>query len=96
MKRGPPYSPQILTGCRPAEIHQIHIRPADFFTSNPALDVPSAKNKTSVIVPCCGERGGEKAVDSRGKEGTAQNDAVAHLQGSGPDLTVEGAGAHVK
>ncbi|KAL2754121.1 hypothetical protein ACRALDRAFT_2043193 [Sodiomyces alcalophilus JCM 7366] len=80
----------------PVEIHQINIRPADFFTSNPALDVPSIKNKTSVIVPCCGERQDEKAVDSKGEEGTVQKDAAAHLQGPGPDLTAEIAGAHIK
>ncbi|KAK5636912.1 hypothetical protein RRF57_012624 [Xylaria bambusicola] len=37
----------------PVEIHQTHIRPADFFTSNPALDMPRRRNETSVIVPCC-------------------------------------------
>ena len=35
---------------RPVEIHQLHIRPSDFFTANPALDVPSTKNQASVLV----------------------------------------------
>lgn len=33
--------------CRPVEIHTIQLKPADFFTRNPAIDVPSAKNVTS-------------------------------------------------
>lgn len=31
----------------PAEIHQIHLRPTDFFTANPSIDVPSNKNISS-------------------------------------------------
>ncbi|OAQ89679.1 copper amine oxidase 1 [Purpureocillium lilacinum] len=38
----------------PVEAYQIHLRPADFFTSNPALDVPSTRNQSSVLVQCCG------------------------------------------
>ncbi|KIW99532.1 uncharacterized protein Z518_11271 [Rhinocladiella mackenziei CBS 650.93] len=34
----------------PVEIHQLHLRPADFFDKNPALDVPSNKNLGSVEV----------------------------------------------
>lgn len=41
----------------PVEIFQLMIRPADFFTENPALDVPSSKNGASVVVgkssDCC-------------------------------------------
>ncbi|EAU36792.1 copper amine oxidase 1 [Aspergillus terreus NIH2624] len=41
----------------PVEIFQLMIRPADFFTENPALDVPSSKNGASVVVgkssECC-------------------------------------------
>ncbi|KAI1614032.1 copper amine oxidase 1 [Exophiala viscosa] len=33
----------------PVEIHQLHIKPADFFTENPAIDVPSSKNEASVL-----------------------------------------------
>ncbi|RVX71422.1 Copper amine oxidase 1 [Exophiala mesophila] len=33
----------------PVEIHQIHIKPADFFSENPAIDVPSNKNLASVL-----------------------------------------------
>ncbi|KAI1366672.1 copper amine oxidase [Xylaria arbuscula] len=53
----------------PVEIHQFHIRPADFFTSNPALDMPGSANKTSVIVPCCSK---EDAVSHL--QGTADGD----------------------
>jgi primary-amine oxidase len=33
----------------PIETHQIHLKPADFFTKNPAIDVPSTKNQTSIL-----------------------------------------------
>ncbi|EKD12478.1 copper amine oxidase [Drepanopeziza brunnea f. sp. 'multigermtubi' MB_m1] len=33
----------------PVEIHQLHLRPADFFTANPAIDVPGSKNTPSVL-----------------------------------------------
>lgn len=34
----------------PVEIHHVTLRPADFFTANPALDVPSNKNMASELV----------------------------------------------
>ncbi|OAA57834.1 copper amine oxidase 1 [Akanthomyces lecanii RCEF 1005] len=38
----------------PAERFTLHLRPVDFFNSNPALDVPSKKNMASVLVDeCC-------------------------------------------
>ncbi|PLN82053.1 putative copper amine oxidase [Aspergillus taichungensis] len=39
----------------PVETFQLMIRPSDFFTANPALDVPSDKNGASVVVEggCC-------------------------------------------
>lgn len=40
----------------PVEIHQIHLRPTDFFEQNPSIDVPSSKNMASQEVPkgsCC-------------------------------------------
>ncbi|KAE8349589.1 copper amine oxidase [Aspergillus coremiiformis] len=39
----------------PVEIFQLMIRPSDFFTENPALDVPSSKNVSSRVVQseCC-------------------------------------------
>ncbi|ROT34472.1 copper amine oxidase [Sodiomyces alkalinus F11] len=82
----------------PVEVHHVNIRPADFFTSNPALDVPSFKNKASVIVPCCGGRQDLKAANanSEAEEGTVQRDAAAHMQGPGPDLAAGDVGAHVK
>ena len=36
---------------RPVEILELHIKPADFFTANPALDVPGNKNIASVYAP---------------------------------------------
>ncbi|KAK8000722.1 copper amine oxidase [Apiospora arundinis] len=65
----------------PVEIHQVHIRPADFFTSNPALDVPSTKNETSVLVS------GSSCCDDKSKKATTQQEEpVSHMQGSGPDV----------
>ena len=61
----------------------MHLRPADFFTSNPALDVPSKRNDSSVLVACCGEG---KAV---------QEDPLSHLQGGAADIDAEKAGAKV-
>ncbi|PCG96122.1 Copper amine oxidase [Penicillium occitanis (nom. inval.)] len=39
----------------PVECYQLNIRPADFFTENPAIDVPSMKNLSSQLVTssCC-------------------------------------------
>ncbi|CZT46700.1 related to peroxisomal amine oxidase (copper-containing) [Rhynchosporium secalis] len=40
----------------PVDIMQLHIKPADFFTANPALDVPSNRNLTSTLIrddSCC-------------------------------------------
>ena len=64
------------------EIHQIHLRPADFFTGNPAIDVPGTKNHTSVLAngpwkadACCENKSGEMQMDPK-----------SHMQGTGPDL----------
>jgi primary-amine oxidase len=65
----------------PVEIHQIHLRPADFFTANPAIDVPGTKNAASILAPesqsCC-------------ESGDVQQAASSHLQGTGPDLDPKG------
>lgn len=61
----------------PVEIHQLHLRPADFFERNPALDVPGVKNLSSVEVgraangQCCQENG----------TGSEQQNPLNHLQG---------------
>ncbi|KIW79218.1 hypothetical protein Z517_05830 [Fonsecaea pedrosoi CBS 271.37] len=63
----------------PVEIHQVHLRPADFFERNPALDVPGNKNIASVEVgretngECCHANG----------NGSVQADPTSHLQGTG-------------
>ncbi|KAF8862645.1 copper amine oxidase [Acephala macrosclerotiorum] len=61
----------------PVEIHQIHLRPADFFSANPAIDVPGSKNMASVLAP------GSSCCES---SGDVQKDATSHLQGTGPDF----------
>ena len=69
----------------PMEMHQIHLRPADFFERNPALDVPGTKNESSVLVQengsCCsaGEINGTNGTTN----GDVQGDPVSHLQGAG-------------
>jgi primary-amine oxidase len=35
---------------RPVEIHQIQLKPTDFFVANPSIDVPSNKNLASQLV----------------------------------------------
>ncbi|KAI1463721.1 copper amine oxidase [Daldinia caldariorum] len=78
----------------PVEIHQFHLRPADFFTRNPALDIPSTRNESSVLVPCC-DKVDDAAQDgtrqsstccSPQTDGKSQQDPVSHLQGTGPDV----------
>jgi primary-amine oxidase len=58
----------------PMERHELHIRPADFFSRNPALDVPTNRNEASVQIngskeggECCG--------------GEVQDSAETHFQG---------------
>ncbi|KAI0173666.1 copper amine oxidase 1 [Hypoxylon sp. FL1284] len=82
----------------PVEIHQFHIRPADFFTSNPALDIPSTRNETSVLIPCCDDKTDAGQVNgthqsstccsstSLRTDSTVQRNPVNHLQGTGPDI----------
>lgn len=72
----------------------MHLRPADFFTSNPALDVPSNRNEASVLVPCCGDKAADSASLEKGK--SVQDEPSTHLQGSGPDIDAQKAGAHVE
>ncbi|RYP22164.1 hypothetical protein DL765_001812 [Monosporascus sp. GIB2] len=69
----------------PCEIHQFHIKPADFFTSNPALDVPGRKNDASVLVSCCSEPASDVSVCTNADD-SVQQDPVSHLQGTGPDI----------
>ncbi|KAF4965928.1 hypothetical protein FSARC_6315 [Fusarium sarcochroum] len=75
----------------PIETQQIHLRPTDFFTSNPALDVPSTKNESSVLVSCCGN---DKTAGQE-KEPLVQENPMSHLQGGGRDIEARMAGAHI-
>ena len=40
----------------PVEIVQVAIVPCDFFEGNPAIDVPSSKNKNSQLADGCCEK----------------------------------------
>ncbi|KAI9743826.1 MAG: hypothetical protein M1818_002560 [Claussenomyces sp. TS43310] len=61
----------------PVEIHQLHIKPGDFFTVNPAIDVPGRKNEASVLADGKGEGHGECCAS-----GEQQADPLSHLQGT--------------
>ncbi|KAL7925794.1 copper amine oxidase [Trichoderma austrokoningii] len=76
----------------PVEIFQIHIRPTDFFTANPALDVPGTRNNASVLLggSCC-TSSGDKNIAAM-----AQSNPVTHLQGSAPGVAAKEAGANVE
>lgn len=87
----------------------MHLRPADFFTSNPALDVPSTRNDASVLVPCCGQETGEaettRADDNQdvksGQYGkiritSVQEEPFTHLQSGASDTDAKKAGANVE
>lgn len=87
----------------------MHLKPADFFTTNPALDVPSTRNQASMLVPCCGQKPGDQPQDDSsglkqdGKPGqphepgskSAQGEPFSHLQSGASDMGAKQAGAHV-
>ncbi|ETN44234.1 uncharacterized protein HMPREF1541_10785 [Cyphellophora europaea CBS 101466] len=62
----------------PIEKHEIHLRPADFFEFNPALDVPGNRNEASVLVDSCCHSGTNGVAN-----GEVQGQAASHLQGTG-------------
>ena len=64
----------------PIEKHELHIRPADFFERNPALDVPGQRNEASVSVD--GDGGQEDAECCNGDGGRVQESAETHWQGT--------------
>jgi primary-amine oxidase len=47
-----------FTDCehRPVEMLELHITPSDFFTKNPAIDVPSNKDLISKLANGCCEK----------------------------------------
>ncbi|KAF7506674.1 hypothetical protein GJ744_011503 [Endocarpon pusillum] len=65
----------------PVEKHELHIRPADFFERNPALDVPGQMNEASVSVD--GDGGKKEDADCcNGEGGKVQESAETHWQGT--------------
>jgi primary-amine oxidase len=67
----------------------MHLKPADFFERNPALDVPALKNPTSVLVGCCGTKlPSQPTREGHGyaNGGDVQSNAMSHMQGSGAVL----------
>ncbi|KKZ62943.1 primary-amine oxidase [[Emmonsia] crescens] len=65
----------------PIEKMEVHLRPADFFNRNPALDVPGTKNPTSVLVD-----GKDDCCSASGK---VQRAPESHRQSS-QDISVKG------
>jgi len=67
---------------RPVEIHQVHLKPTDFFAANPSIDVPSSKNTASRLVQggdCCSDKSLPILNSMNGVNGhgtTAKNGAV--------------------
>lgn len=43
----------LLPLSRPVEILQVHLTPSDFFTQNPAIDVPGEKDSGSILMSTC-------------------------------------------
>ncbi|KKP03731.1 copper amine oxidase [Trichoderma harzianum] len=74
----------------PVETFQIHIKPTDFFTANPAMDVPSTRNDASVLLggSCC------TTSSDKNKSGV-QNNPLTHQQGSAATIDAKAAGANV-
>ncbi|KZF20619.1 copper amine oxidase [Xylona heveae TC161] len=62
----------------PMESHSVHLRPVDFFTRNPAIDVPGSKNLSSVLAP--GSKQGDGSSCCSGK---VQSQPTSHGQGQG-------------
>lgn len=93
---------------RPAEVHQLHLKPSDFFAHNPALDAPSAPNKASIVVPCCGIQAAaegnalsQPSTDKKElqqqprwfqKRMSIQESPATHQQGYGSDIDMRDAG----
>ncbi|KAI9750798.1 MAG: protein transport protein bet1 [Chaenotheca gracillima] len=71
----------------PVEIHQLHIRPADFFTQNPSLDVPSNRNMASQLAP---KTNGVHASNGDCCGGSVQKEPVTHWQGTADLRPVNG------
>lgn len=42
-----------LSLSRPVEMLQVHLTPSDFFTQNPAIDVPGEEKNGSILIPTC-------------------------------------------
>ena len=79
----------------------MQLRPADFFTSNPALDVPSKRNEASVLVQCCDGRSTDAGNSGRTAEQheggkSVQANPLSHLQGTTDGINAEKAGANVE
>lgn len=67
----------------PMEKHEIHLRPADFFDRNPAINVAGSKNMSSVEVgrdgeSCCNG----SSANGHGEDGSVQAAPTSHLQGT--------------
>lgn len=66
----------------PMEKHELHLRPADFFTRNPAIDVPGNRNLSSVLVGENAEIESSSSCCANGTNGggEVQNNPATHWQ----------------
>jgi primary-amine oxidase len=68
----------------PVEVHQLHLKPADFFTCNPAIDVPGNKNMASILTNgAANSTKNGPTPESCCENGEEQGTPAAHLQGTG-------------
>lgn len=72
----------------PIETHQIQLKPADFFTKNPAIDVPSAKNQTSILYKKGGLVSGFVAEVPQSHE-SERRKAKLHMEDSGAEVLIQ-------
>lgn len=70
--------PKLTFKTRPVEISQVLITPSDFFTCNPAIDVPSSKNEASQLADSCGSC----TNGTNGTNGHAQTNGHAATNGN--------------
>lgn len=72
----------------PVETHQIQLKPADFFTKNPAIDVPSAKNQTSILYKKGGLVSGFVAEVPQTHESDRRK-AMLHVEETGVEVLIQ-------
>lgn len=69
----------------PVEIHELKIKPCDFFEENPGIDLPSSRNTTSQLVngsgDCCSADGTNGHHDHNGTAGALNGNGTSRHMG---------------